>query len=83
MKNEKISTTTRAKITARKLITLRRKAILNRLLKKDYPYIHIEKIKIDFVNLPKEDGDEYEEEIKRLKLVYSEENKRLREHGNT
>ena len=74
MKNRKISNSIKAKATTKKLITLRQKAILSKAIKKDFPYITIEKIKIDFFNLPREINEQYAETLKAQKEILKNEN---------
>lgn len=73
MKNRKISESIKAKRMTEKLITLRQKAILSRAIKKHFPYITIEKIKIDFFHLPTELNTQYSETLKEQKEIYKNE----------
>jgi hypothetical protein len=67
MKNEKISKSIKAKAKARKIIMLRTRARLRRFIEKDFPYVEISKIKLDYYNLPKELNKEYFETLQELK----------------
>jgi hypothetical protein len=73
MKNKKISISIKSKATTKKLIMLRIKAILNGVIKKDYPYVTIEKIKIDFFNIPIGLNQEYKETLKEQRGILENE----------
>lgn len=67
MKNERISKTQKAKAKARKIIMLRTRARLRKFIEKDFPYVEINKIKLDYYHLPKELNEEYFEILDNLK----------------
>lgn len=67
MKNLKISKSIKAKAKARKIIMLRTKARLKKFIEKEFPYIEVRDIKVDYFNLPDEIDNEYVELLKQCR----------------
>jgi hypothetical protein len=74
MKNEKISKSIKAKATARKIIILRTRARLRKFIAKEFPYVEVEKIKLDYFHLPKKLNKEYFEVLGDLKNGKNQDN---------
>jgi hypothetical protein len=64
MKNLKISRSIKAKAKARKIIMLRTRAILRRFIEKEFPYVEIRDIKLDYFHLPEELNKQYSQVLK-------------------
>jgi len=67
MKNEKMSKSIKTKAKARKIIMLRTRARLRKFIEREFPYIEIRDIKLDYFHLPKELNKEYFEVLDDLR----------------
>lgn len=67
MKNLKISKSIKTKAKARKIIMLRARARLRKFIEKEFPYIEVRDIKVDYFHLPNDLNKEYSEVLNELR----------------
>jgi len=67
MKNEKISKSIRTKAKARKIIMLRTRARLRKFIEREFPFVEIRDIKVDYFHLPEKLNKEYFEILGELR----------------